>query len=219
MLTSTQKSVIEFSLNGKLAGKIASTALQAVRAERMTAKAEDEIPTIDDFNDFMADLEAASESTRFMSDAGLEKEVLTAEDKLRTWIGFAETNSLSPNVQNVLKYMLTNMQNDLYSPEEIEQISKRTRVDAKVVRATNIKEVQAKMAQFKEDAISALQLINIIEPNYEVAHMKEDIANLLHSACGSSRKAIGKRMGSFTDKVVDLDLIDEIEQNMDYILV
>jgi hypothetical protein len=159
MFSTTQKSTIEFALNGKVAGKIASTALQVVRINRMANPSKNtKVPTIDDFNDLMAEIESRTEGKRFMSDAGIEQNV-DAHTKLSTWIGFAEANELSPNIHGVLKYMLGNMQNDLYSETEIEQISKRTKVPAKTVEAQNVKEVRAKMAQFKEDAISALQII------------------------------------------------------------
>jgi len=205
-LLPTELDAIRFSITSMVSWNVTKAALAAVR--ELPLEVED--PTIDTFNDFMAELDAAAASTDFFSKTGQAPRASNKE-RLEAWLGFADINKLQLDTINNLKFLMSSTENNRYSNEEIEQLAKATTVAEGTVFRANETEVKENQEALRKQSIDTINLLSTCNLTFETEAIETELKETILNACRSSRKGIGKRRGSFADKMADLTIIKTIE--------
>lgn len=206
-LEDSEKEAITFSLSSMVSWSVTKAALACVRETPDISSTDG---GIDVYNDFFSALDAAVANTDFFSKTGQAPRASNKE-RLKAWLGFAEMNGLELDTVNNLKFLMESTESNRYSNEQIEQLAGATGVDQATVWKTNEAEVKENQEKLRKHAIEAIELIANTSPNYEISDIEEELRELIVNACKSSRKGIGKRRGSFSDKMSDLSIIKTIE--------
>ncbi len=200
--------VIEFSLSGKIGGRINATALACVRADRKNVGN----GGIDAYNEMRADADAKSAEISFLNNAGKEARIDPVQ-ALNLWAGFAEQHSLKIDLTGMHEFMI-NQASAGVNNEQVELLATATSVKADVISGNMEKERAENLAQLKDDLTSVWDILQSVQPQWDSEPISDQILKIVQESCDSTKVAIAKRRGKFEDKMSDLALITSLESRL-----
>lgn len=203
--------LIAFTLSGKVAGRISSLSMSLAGTQRRNANmlANSDQPSIDLFNDSLAELDLIESQNEFMKNAGLEAPI-DKEKELHAWLGVRQVimekgfrpNPMAENFKWMIEQTATR---NKVSDETIQQVvdtSSFTFDDAKKFLETS---ATSKIKDTVETATHAMRLLNDYEPN--TSETPDGFDDIVRAAIESSQKGALIRGRDTNDSLANLMIL------------
>lgn len=167
----TEFDLIAFPLSGKVAGRISSLAmsLAGTQVRRATHLDESDQPSIDKFNDMLAELDQIESQNKFFELTGLETPI-NKEQQLRAWLGVRQVLvergfTPSPLAENFKYIIEQTIKRNNPSAEEIELLAQSSDLTVEAITATYKAKAKRAVDDSIEVATHAMRLLNDYEPD------------------------------------------------------